>query len=92
MQIKCSHAFQRDPSKYGAIFEMTVGGSVNYSKFQMPENFSLGVPGYSCGQAIDAIPTKYTIDGGRSLLSTMTQLLLAPDAAAAAKDNLEHDV
>ncbi|CAK7357079.1 unnamed protein product [Dovyalis caffra] len=53
----------RDPSKYGAIFEMTVGGSVKYSEFQMPENFSLGVPGYSCGQAIDAIPTKYTTDG-----------------------------
>ncbi|CAK7357080.1 unnamed protein product [Dovyalis caffra] len=58
-------SIKQDPSKYGATFEMTVGGSVSYSEFKMPENFSLGVPGYSCGQAIDSVPTKYTTDGGR---------------------------
>ncbi|KAK6282658.1 hypothetical protein POUND7_016483 [Theobroma cacao] len=54
----------QDPDKIAAVFQM-VAGSVNVSDFIMPENFTLGIPGYSCGKPVSVAPSKYTSDGGR---------------------------
>nr|AFZ78571.1 COBRA-like protein [Populus tomentosa] len=58
-------SMKQDPSKYVATFQMAVGGSGTNSRFIMPENFNLGVPGYSCGGAVKVEPSRYTTDGGR---------------------------
>nr|APR63662.1 phytochelatin synthetase-like protein 6 [Populus tomentosa] len=58
-------SMKQDPSKYVATFQMAVGGSGTNSRFRMPENFNLGVPGYSCGGAVKVEPSRYTTDGGR---------------------------
>ncbi|GAV61200.1 COBRA domain-containing protein, partial [Cephalotus follicularis] len=55
----------QDPSRIGATFQLNVGGGANYSDFAMPENFTLGVPGYSCGQPHEVPPTKFSVDAGR---------------------------
>ncbi|XP_027338064.1 COBRA-like protein 6 [Abrus precatorius] len=57
----------QDVTKHGATFQM------NYMKasvgdtgaFSMPENFTLGIPGYSCGTPFQVPPTKFTKDGHR---------------------------
>ncbi|KDP38804.1 hypothetical protein JCGZ_04961 [Jatropha curcas] len=61
---------KQDPSKYGATFQMNVGRSSAYyystqSDFQMPENFTLGLPGYTCGPAHEVKPSRYSSDSGR---------------------------
>ncbi|KDP42406.1 hypothetical protein JCGZ_00203 [Jatropha curcas] len=61
---------KQDPSKYGATFQMNVGPSSPYyystqSDFQMPENFTLGLPGYTCGAAHEVKPSRYSSDSGR---------------------------
>lgn len=58
-------SIKQDPSKYAATFQMAVGGSGSYSRFVMPEDLKLGVPGYSCGGAVKVKPSRYTTDGGR---------------------------
>jgi len=58
-------SMKQDPSKYVATFQMAVGGSGTNSQFIMPDNFKLGVPGYSCGGAVKVEPSRYTTDGGR---------------------------
>ncbi|KAL9353786.1 hypothetical protein Peur_051756 [Populus x canadensis] len=58
-------SMKQDPSKYVATFQMAVGGSGTNSQFIMPENFTLGVPGYSCGGAVKVEASRYTTDGGR---------------------------
>jgi hypothetical protein len=58
-------SMKQDPSRYVATFQMAVGGSGTNSQFKMPENFKLGVPGYSCGGAVKVEPSRYTTDGGR---------------------------
>ncbi|KAJ6342870.1 hypothetical protein OIU78_010730 [Salix suchowensis] len=58
-------SIKQDPSKYAATFQMAVGGSGTYSRFVMPEDLKLGVPGYSCGGAVKVKPSRYTTDGGR---------------------------
>lgn len=56
----------QDSSNYLATFSMNIGGAaVNYSDLQMPENFTLGLPGYSCAPAVEVQPTRFTTDGGR---------------------------
>ncbi|GAY61147.1 COBRA-like protein 6 [Citrus sinensis] len=55
----------QDPSKFVAGFQMNVGGSADYTGFQMPENFTLGIPGYTCGNATEVPPSKFYSDGGR---------------------------
>ncbi|KAK1551832.1 hypothetical protein Q3G72_005528 [Acer saccharum] len=37
---------------------MNVGGVVNYTGFAMPVNFSLGVPGYTCGDPFEVPPSR----------------------------------
>ncbi|CAI0375393.1 unnamed protein product [Linum tenue] len=57
----------QDTSKYGASFQISTIGSTasNYSDFVMVENFTLGLPGYTCGQPFEVRPTKIPVDGGR---------------------------
>ncbi|PPS18203.1 hypothetical protein GOBAR_AA02384 [Gossypium barbadense] len=56
----------QDPTKYAAVFQMNIGaGGVVDSDFDMPQNFSLGVPGYTCAKPVQVAPSKYSSDGGR---------------------------
>ncbi|KAF5728497.1 hypothetical protein HS088_TW21G00645 [Tripterygium wilfordii] len=55
----------QDPSKYGATFEMDVGGDETYSQFLMPHNISLVVPGYTCGNAVKVPSSKFSVGTGR---------------------------
>ncbi|XWS09601.1 hypothetical protein CRYUN_Cryun39dG0003600 [Craigia yunnanensis] len=54
----------QDPSKYGAAFQMTVGVSSDNSadKHVIPGNFSLGLPGYTCGDPFVVAPSKFQTD------------------------------
>ncbi|GMI88200.1 COBRA-like protein 6 precursor [Hibiscus trionum] len=54
----------QDPSMYGSIFQMSVSAS-DKADFNMPENFTFGVQGYTCGPAVEVAPSKYSTDGGR---------------------------
>ncbi|XWS40009.1 hypothetical protein CRYUN_Cryun18bG0103500 [Craigia yunnanensis] len=54
----------QDPTKYAAVFQMNIGAD-NNSDFIMPENFTLGIPGYTCGQSVQVAPSRYSSDGGR---------------------------
>ncbi|XP_058008007.1 COBRA-like protein 6 [Hevea brasiliensis] len=58
-------SMKQDPSRSGATFQMNVGGHADYSNFVMPENFTLGLPGYTCGNAYEVQPSRYPADGGR---------------------------
>lgn len=56
----------QDPTKYAAVFRMNIGaGGAADSDFDMPHNFSLGVPGYTCAKPVQVAPSKYSSDGGR---------------------------
>lgn len=56
----------QDPTKYISSFEMSVGGSFsNPSSKGIPDNFTLGLPGYTCGPPIEVEPTKFYEDNGR---------------------------
>ncbi|KAB1997493.1 hypothetical protein ES319_D12G028300v1 [Gossypium barbadense] len=56
----------QDPAKYAAVFQMNIraGGAAD-SDFDMPQNFSLGVPGYTCAKPVQVASSKYSSDGGR---------------------------
>lgn len=66
----------QDPSKFVAGFQMNVGGSADYTGFQMPENFTLGIPGYTCGNATAVPPSKFYSDGGRRRTQALRKELL----------------
>lgn len=55
----------QDMSKYGATFQMNVAASTKSSDFVMPQNFTLGLAGYSCGKPFEVSPSKFYTDGGR---------------------------
>ncbi|KAL5562860.1 hypothetical protein UlMin_032607 [Ulmus minor] len=56
----------QDPSMSLSSFRMIVGGlSSNSSDISMPENFTLGIPGYTCGDPFNVSPTRFTQDHGR---------------------------
>ncbi|KAF3628792.1 COBRA-like protein 6 [Capsicum chacoense] len=56
----------QDPGKYGASFEMGIGSaSDDGSGPRIPENFTLGIPGYTCGQPFPVPPSKFSVDKGR---------------------------
>lgn len=56
----------QDPRKYVASFQMHIGSaSSNSSVFGIPERFTLGLPGYTCGEPFLVPPTKFTEDQGR---------------------------
>ncbi|KAM7250382.1 hypothetical protein ACFE04_022265 [Oxalis oulophora] len=65
-------SMSQDSNNYVAVFEMTVGGSKDNNDFVMPQNFTLGVPGYSCGQPFEVPPSKFFSDKKRR---HMTQAL-----------------
>ncbi|KAK1551834.1 hypothetical protein Q3G72_005538 [Acer saccharum] len=52
-------SMSQDPSKSASTFQMNVDGVVNYTGFAMPVNFSLGVPGYTCGDPFEVPPSRY---------------------------------
>ncbi|XP_031128718.1 COBRA-like protein 6 [Ipomoea triloba] len=58
----------QDPEKYLAAFQMSIGRvSSKSSKAAavIPGNFTLGVPGYTCGEAFEVPPSKFVEDHGR---------------------------
>lgn len=56
----------QDPTKFVSSFRMIVGAtSENATDVQMPENFTLGLPGYTCGEPFEVLPTRFSQDGGR---------------------------
>lgn len=66
----------QDPTKYVAYFQMNFNKASTYNdslpinstdgiQSSIPRNFELGVPGYSCGEALQIPPTKITTNGRR---------------------------
>ncbi|KAK7246887.1 hypothetical protein RIF29_41757 [Crotalaria pallida] len=69
----------QDDTKYGATFQMNYNKATIFNdssdapppppeadgNFTLPDNFNLGVPGYSCGPALQVPPTRFTKDGHR---------------------------
>ncbi|KAK3184847.1 hypothetical protein Dsin_032133 [Dipteronia sinensis] len=58
-------SMSQDPSKSFSTFQMNIGGVLNYTGFTMPVNFSLGVPGYTCGDPFEVPPSRFSPDKGR---------------------------
>ena len=57
-------SLKQDHTKRGATFQMNYA-KPSLSASAMPENFTLGIPGYSCGTPFQVPPTKFTKDGHR---------------------------
>lgn len=56
----------QDHSMYLAAFRMNINKpSVNITGSFMPVNFSIGLPGYTCGDPFQVPPTKFKEDGSR---------------------------
>lgn len=56
----------QDPDKYVARFEMGIGGGSYIAKeSRVPVNFTLGLPGYTCGQPVNVEPSSFFEDKGR---------------------------
>ncbi|CAH9125594.1 unnamed protein product [Cuscuta epithymum] len=55
----------QDDEKYGSSFQMTVGRGASNKTGSMPGNFSLGIPGYTCGEPFEVPPSKFVEDEGR---------------------------
>ncbi|XP_058089671.1 COBRA-like protein 1 [Magnolia sinica] len=56
----------QDPTNSAASFRLVVGNAIsNGGSLSMPTNFSLGVPGYTCGPPVSVRPTKFPEDKGR---------------------------
>ncbi|KAJ4833060.1 COBRA-like protein 6 [Turnera subulata] len=60
-------SLKQDPSLSVATFQLSVsgGGAADSAGFEMPVNFSLGVPGYSCSNGTEVKATKFPLDGRR---------------------------
>ncbi|XP_048443239.1 COBRA-like protein 6 isoform X1 [Pyrus x bretschneideri] len=54
----------QDSSKFGSSFAMSVGSFAG-KDIVMPTNFTLGLPGYTCGMPFQVQPTKFSHDGRR---------------------------
>ncbi|XP_075479026.1 COBRA-like protein 6 [Primulina tabacum] len=56
----------QDPAKYIAGIQMEIGSSGTDGHVpQVPQNFSLGLPGYTCSSPVQVPPTKLFEDQGR---------------------------
>ncbi|PHT36135.1 hypothetical protein CQW23_23835 [Capsicum baccatum] len=56
----------QDPGRYGTFFEIGIGSSSdNGSGPRIPENFTLWIPSYTCGQPFPVPPSKFSVDKGR---------------------------
>ncbi|XP_071935920.1 COBRA-like protein 6 [Coffea arabica] len=60
-------SMSQDQAKFGASFQMNIGSSsVNGGPIPgVPANFSLGLPGYTCGDPFKVPPSKFIEDQGR---------------------------
>lgn len=52
----------QDPSNFASSFKLVAGNALISTP---PENFTLGLPGYTCGPVDVVPPTRYSDDGGR---------------------------
>ncbi|PHT53271.1 hypothetical protein CQW23_07733 [Capsicum baccatum] len=73
----------RDPERYGASFEMGIGSASDdgYGP-RIPENFTLGIPRYTCGQPFPVPPSYFSVDKGRR----KTKAIAEKFAAAAGRN------
>ncbi|XP_030478181.1 COBRA-like protein 6 [Cannabis sativa] len=57
----------QDPTNHLSTFRMIVGDTStnNNGTINMPQNFTLGLPGYTCGNPFQVSPTRFSQDGGR---------------------------
>ena len=56
----------QDPTMYAASFQMNYNkASKPQHKSPVPENFTLGIPGYSCGTPVQVQPSRVSKDGRR---------------------------
>ncbi|KAL8061184.1 hypothetical protein ABFX02_02G070900 [Erythranthe guttata] len=58
-------SMMQDPAGYLSAFEMNVGSASSHLNIFVPANFTLGFPGYTCGDPIRVPPTKFPEDHGR---------------------------
>lgn len=58
-------SINQDPAKYGSVFQMNIGAASDSSNFTMPQNFTMGLDGYTCGSPHQVPPSRFTRDGGR---------------------------
>ncbi|PHT54095.1 hypothetical protein CQW23_08557 [Capsicum baccatum] len=80
----------QDPGRYGVSFEMGIGSaSDDGSGPRIPENFTLGIPRYTCGQSFPVPPSKFSVDKGhRKTKAVAKQLYRAPYAVVVVRDSL----
>ncbi|OAY85429.1 COBRA-like protein 7 [Ananas comosus] len=63
----------QDPIKYASAFQMVVGNAnARNSTVEKPSNFSIGVPGYTCSDAVDVAPSKFRHDNRRTTQALKT--------------------
>ncbi|KAK4401977.1 COBRA-like protein 6 [Sesamum angolense] len=58
-------SMMQDPGKYLAAFQMHIGSASDSSVPRLPARFTLGLPGYTCGEPFKVPPTKFFEDQGR---------------------------
>ncbi|KAL5992941.1 hypothetical protein ACLOJK_013860 [Asimina triloba] len=58
-------SLMQNPATRAASFKLAVGGAISGDSLSPPVNFSLGLPGYSCGATAHVPPTPFSEDGGR---------------------------
>ncbi|KAF7126618.1 hypothetical protein RHSIM_Rhsim11G0126400 [Rhododendron simsii] len=60
-------SFTQDPGKSGAAFQMSIGDPslTSGNNIITPENFTLGLSGYTCGDPVEVPPSKFVEDDGR---------------------------
>lgn len=59
-------SMSQDHANHVSAFTMTIGSSPDDpEEFNIPYNFDIGVPGYSCDNATSVLPTKFSTDKGR---------------------------
>ncbi|KAF8369946.1 hypothetical protein HHK36_032024 [Tetracentron sinense] len=64
----------QNPLQYKASFKMGIMKAPlhNDTKLIIPKNFSIGLPGYTCGSPFTVAPTKYRGDGGRRWMQSFS--------------------
>ncbi|KAL7157332.1 hypothetical protein ABFS83_02G070800 [Erythranthe nasuta] len=55
----------QDSVNYISAFQMNIGSADTNLNISLPTNFTLGVPGYTCGDPFRVPPTKFPEDHGR---------------------------
>ncbi|KAK9167695.1 hypothetical protein Scep_002886 [Stephania cephalantha] len=64
----------QDPTKYASMFEMHIGNSPSGQQqkgdMQIPQNFSIGLPGYTCSAPFKVPPSRFQ-DGSRRFIQAL---------------------